>query len=105
MEDPLDWQRIAADFARTHDLLRDPAIHALDLSSEVGEVAKALLEATDYGRCPSRPGPELTAELGDALYALLVLAEACDVDAGLALYDALVKYERRLARKGSVGST
>ena len=101
----MNWQRMAADFARTHGLLRDPATHVLDLSSEVGEVAKALLEATDYGRRPPRPGPALTAELGDALYALLALAEACDVDAGLALHDALVKYERRLARKGSASST
>ncbi|MGD1994243.1 MAG: MazG-like family protein [Anaerolineae bacterium] len=101
----MDWQRMAADFARDHDLLQDPAAHALDLSSEVGEVAKALLEATDYGRRRPCPGPELAVELGDALYALLTLAEVCGVDAGLALRDALAKYERRLAGKGSAGST
>jgi NTP pyrophosphatase (non-canonical NTP hydrolase) len=105
MEDPLNWQQLAADFARTHDLLQDPVTHGLDLSAEVGEVAKALLEATDYGRQPYQPGPELTVELGDALYALLALAEACGVDAELALRDALAKYERRLAQKGSAGST
>ena len=67
MEEPLDWQRMAADFARAHDLLRDPVTHALDLSSEV--------------------------------------AEACDINAGLALRQALTKYERRLAQKEDAGST
>jgi NTP pyrophosphatase (non-canonical NTP hydrolase) len=96
---------MAADFARAHDLLRDPVTHALDLSSEVGEVSKALLEATDYGRRPPRLGGDLSAELGDALYALLALAEACDIDAGSALRQALTTYERRLAQKGDAGST
>jgi NTP pyrophosphatase (non-canonical NTP hydrolase) len=105
MPEPMDWQREVAGFARAHGLLHDPATHALDLASEVGEVAKAVLLATDYGRRPLRGGAELSGELGDALYALLALAEVCGVDAGWALSDALGKLRRRLDFKETPGST
>jgi NTP pyrophosphatase (non-canonical NTP hydrolase) len=100
----VSWQRQVAAFARAHGLLHDPATHALDLASEVGEVAKEVLRATHYGCQPFRAGPELAAELGDALYSLLALAESCGVDAGEALEKALAKYERRLAQHGAAGS-
>ncbi|HIE39196.1 MAG TPA: nucleotide pyrophosphohydrolase [Anaerolineales bacterium] len=100
----MNWQRRVAAFARSHGLLHDPATHALDLASEVGEVAKGVLEATDYGRRPFRPEPGLAAEMGDALYSLLTLAEACGVDADQALEAALAKYEHRLAQRGDAGS-
>ena len=110
------WQQRVADFARRHSILHDPVVHALDLASEVGEVAKEVLLATDYGHQAVSPRPqlgnefggelrdELGDELGDALYSLLVLAEACGVDAGAALDAALEKYERRLAKRGKAGS-
>lgn len=107
-----NWQRRAAAFARQYNLIHSPAAHALDLAAEVGEVAKAVLLATDYGRrdlrlpSPAADGVEnnLTNELGDALYSLLVLAEACGIDAGQALSAALDKYERRLDTRGEAGS-
>ena len=99
-----NWQRRVTDFARQHDLLHDPTTHALDLVSEVGEVAKEVLLSTDYGRRASQPRPRLADELGDVLYSLLTLAEACGVDAGDALDAALEKYEHRLAERGEPGS-
>ena len=99
-----DWQRRVSDFARRHDLRHDPAAHTLDLVSEVGEVAKEVLLSTDYGRRALQSRPRLVGELGDALYSLLMLAEACGVDAGGALDAALEKYERRLTERGEPGS-
>jgi NTP pyrophosphatase (non-canonical NTP hydrolase) len=96
-------QQVAA-FAQQHDLLHDPATHALDLVSEVGEVAKEILLATDYSRTPPHFRPEFAGELGDALYSLLVLAEACGVDTDDALNATLQKYERRLVDHGDTGS-
>jgi len=96
-------QRVAL-FAHRHDLLYDPSTHALDLVSEVGEVAKEVLLATDYGRRAPHFRPHLADELGDALYSLLALAEACGVDAEGALGAALKKYERRLIERGDAGS-
>jgi len=98
------WQQRVAAFMRRHHLRHDPATHALDLVSEVGEVAKEVLLATDYGRRPAQFRPELAGELGDALYSLLALAEACGVDGGDALGTALKKYRRRLAERGGMGS-
>jgi NTP pyrophosphatase (non-canonical NTP hydrolase) len=99
-----DWQRRVAGFTQRHDLLHDPATHALDLVSEVGEVAKEVLLSTDYGRRAPQPRPQLAHELGDALYSLLALAQACGVDASSALDAALEKYERRLTERGKAGS-
>ena len=98
------WQQRVADFARCHRLLYDPVTHALDLVSEVGEVAKEVLLATDYGRRAPQFRRRLADELGDALYSLLTLAEACGVNADGALNAALEKYERRLGERGKSGS-
>jgi NTP pyrophosphatase (non-canonical NTP hydrolase) len=99
-----DWQRDVAHFAHRHQLQHDVGTHTLDLVSEVGELAKELLLATDYGRRSPQFGPRLTSEIGDALYSLLALAEACGVDAEDALSAALEKYERRLADRGEASS-
>ena len=48
--------------------------------------------------------PELAGELGDALYSLLALAEACGADAKDALNRALEKYEHRSTKHGGAGS-
>jgi NTP pyrophosphatase (non-canonical NTP hydrolase) len=76
-----------------------PATHALDLVSEVGEVANEVLLATDYGRRAPQFRPQFADELGDALYSLLALAEACGVDADRALNASLEKHERRLIER------
>ena len=99
-----NWQERVAAFACRHNLLHDPAAHALDLVSEVGEVAKEVLLATDYGRRAPQFRPQLVDELGDALYSLLALAEACGVDTDSALGAALEKYEHRLVERGGAGS-
>jgi NTP pyrophosphatase (non-canonical NTP hydrolase) len=99
-----DWQQHIATFAQRHDLLHDPATHALDLVSEVGEVAKGVLLATDYGQRPPQFHAELAGEIGDALYSLPVLAQVCGVDTDDALRATLRKYEHRLADHGSTGS-
>ncbi|HHS96747.1 MAG TPA: nucleotide pyrophosphohydrolase [Chloroflexi bacterium] len=100
----MTWQRRVATFARQRGLLHDPVVHALDLAAEVGEIAKAVLEAVEYGSTSFQTTADLRAEIGDALYSLLALAEACDVDAGEALEEALAKYERRLAETGQARS-
>jgi NTP pyrophosphatase (non-canonical NTP hydrolase) len=99
-----DWQQQVAEFLRRHELSHDPATHALDLVSEVGELTKELLVATDYGQRSSQLGSGAVEEFGDVLYSLLALAVICDIDADEALRGALRKYERRLAERGEAGS-
>jgi NTP pyrophosphatase (non-canonical NTP hydrolase) len=99
MDDAQD--RVAA-FLDAHDAHAAPEYRLLDLASEVGELAKAAAESTDYGAGGDPAVPE--DELGDALFALLAAAEAFDHDADAALATALEKYERRLDERGSLGS-
>lgn len=95
-------ERVAA-FVATHGIDTDPAYRLLDLSAEVGELAADLNDATDYGEHPTA-AEVADDELGDALFALLALAESLDVDAGGALETSLAKYERRIDQRGEPGS-
>ena len=99
------FQEVVRNFAAQHGLCHTPETHALDLVAEVGEVAKEVLRATDYGRCPFASTSELAGELGDALYALAALGESCGVDLEHSLDEALHRYEARLRDTGRAGST
>ena len=100
----MGFQRRCRAFLTQYGLSHAPQIHTLDLVSEVGEVAKALLEGSDYGASPSQPTAELEAELGDAFFSLIALAESLDLDLEAALEKSLTKYETRLAERDSAGS-
>jgi len=99
----MDEQDRVAAFVAEHGLETDLAYRVLDLESEVGEVAKEVATSTDYGSDPDAAAIA-SDELGDALFALLALAETADVDAGDALAESLAKYERRLDASGDAGS-
>ena len=101
----MDAQETVADFLAANDLHADPAYRLLDLTAEVGELAADATASTDYGASPERISLSRD-ELGDALFALLALAEATDTDAEAALAESLAKYERRMADSpdGSPGS-
>lgn len=100
----MTFQTRSRAFLARHGLSHTPQIHTLDLFSEVGEVARALLEGSDYGESASQPTPALEEELGDAFFSLIALAESLNVDLETALETAMVKYEARLAEKGHSGS-
>ena len=100
----LNWQARATRFAVDHNLTHSASVYALDMVSELGEVAKELLLATDYGRQEAQFGDRLAGELGDVLYSLCLLATAVDVDLDAALTAALEKYTQRFQEKGHSGS-
>jgi NTP pyrophosphatase (non-canonical NTP hydrolase) len=100
----MDSQRQVRAFLAKHRLAHTPESHTLDLVSEVGEIAKALLEASDYGTASPVYGEALHNELGDVFFSLVALAESLDVDLGAALTAVMAKYEDRLASKGHCGS-
>jgi len=99
----MDEQRRVARFVREQEMECPPAYRLLDLVSELGEIATDATESTEYGAHPSdiRLGSD---ELGDALFSLLALADAADVDAGQALDDALEKYADRIDDTGTPSS-
>ncbi|WP_313693209.1 MazG-like family protein [Halorarum halobium] len=99
----MDEQEQVAAFLDRHDLTGEPAYRILDLASEVGEIAKDATTSTGYGADPDALDVS-TDELGDALFSLLAVCEALDVDAGDALREAIDKYDRRMAETGDPGS-
>ncbi len=99
----MNEQDRVAEFVATHDIEAPPAYRLLDLTSEIGELAKEAAVSTEYGSDPGAVALPAD-ELGDALFALLALCEAADVDAGAALETALAKYDDRLESGGDPGS-
>lgn len=99
-----NWQQRATEFAQKHNLSHPPRVYALDLMSELGEVAKEILLATDYEKRPFQASPELQSELGDALYSLCQLSTSANVDMEEAFAATLAKYEARWQKKGHIGS-
>ncbi len=100
-----NWQRKANKFALKYNLHHSPMVHALDLVSEVGEVAKEIIVATEYGRQSAQFNqPDIDYEMGDVLYSLCLLASAAGVDLGEALDASLAKYEERMQKRGHSGS-
>jgi len=97
-------QRRVAEFTATHNLDIPAEVRLLDLVSELGELAKEPLRATDYGRRPFVPTTAWHDEFGDVLFSLVCLANATGVDIAAALDGALAKYAARLAERGSPGS-
>ncbi|WP_049998216.1 MazG nucleotide pyrophosphohydrolase domain-containing protein [Halococcus sediminicola] len=99
----MEEQRAVAAFVEEYELNGEPAFRILDLAAEVGEIAADATDSTDYGAKPDELDVE-TDEIGDALFSLLAVADALDVDAGDALDEALEKYEARITETGSAGS-
>jgi len=99
-----ELQILVSDFvARAHIDTGEP-YRMLDLVSEMGEVSKEILKATDYGKKPFKPTPAWSEELGDVMFCLLCLANKTGVDLEAALINVLKKYRRRLDASGDAGS-
>lgn len=99
----MDQEDIAT-LTTDHDLELTPDHRLLDLESEVGELAKELLTAQDYGDGEFTVTDDVVDEFGDVYYCLLALADELDIDAEAALDASVQKYESRLAETGDAGS-
>ena len=98
------FQRTVASFVEEAGISAPVHARLLDLVSEVGELSKEVLEATDYGRNSFHPPDGWAGELGDALFALACLANDTGVNLEEALDAALDKYRERRALWDDVGS-
>jgi NTP pyrophosphatase (non-canonical NTP hydrolase) len=104
MSEMSSLQRTVASFVGEAGIEAPVEARLLDLVSEVGELAREVLDATNYGRAPFRPPDGWSGELGDAFFSLICLANSTGVDLEAALDGALDKYRRRLALGGDPGS-
>jgi len=98
-------QRKVKRFVKLHKLECKPEFRFLDLVSELGEFAKEIINATDYGRKKFRFREKIKAELGDVLFSLLALANQLNIDVEKALEFALKKYEKRIKERGKPSSS
>lgn len=76
----------------------------LDIQSELGELAKEVLKATDYGKTSFAKTDDFEMEFGDVFYSLLSLADEAGLDAEECLNKALSKYQERMNKKNNIGS-
>ncbi len=97
-------QEMVRTAAARYGLSSNPVVRALDAASELGELAKEILKATDYGEKPLAGNEALLEEMGDCLFALLNLANSLGIDAHRALVGAMEKYEARFLARGTISS-
>ena len=90
--------------ARAHRQPMPITARLLDTQSELGELAKEYLAATNYGTQDFVASESFQIEFGDVLYCLFSLANELNLDAAKCLDLALQKYQARLNQKQSMGS-
>jgi NTP pyrophosphatase (non-canonical NTP hydrolase) len=98
-----DLQAAIEAFINNHDLALTPDVGIVDLTAEVGELAKEVLKSTDYGEQEAEYTDTVGDEIGDVLYSLINLANAYDVDLEESLEKTIKKYQRRI-QQGGIGS-
>jgi len=76
----------------------------MDLASEVGELGKALLKASHYGKMPCISNENIAEEIGDVIFSLACIANTLDIDLESAMEAAISKYKRRHDISGTIGS-
>ncbi|MBR9680546.1 MAG: nucleotide pyrophosphohydrolase [Candidatus Altiarchaeota archaeon] len=97
-------QKKVANFTKKNKMEVAPEHRTLDLMSEVGEFAKEILNASNYGRKDTEYHDKLMDELGDVFYSLITVANSFDINLEKALNKSLKKYKERLGKKGSAAS-
>lgn len=91
-------------FCLHHGMVAPASARMLDVLSELGEVAKEMLKASEYGATDAETTDDLREEMGDLLFSVIQLANAQNIDLEKAVRDAMKKYDRRIADKGDAGS-
>lgn len=91
------------DFCKKNNLAINVEHRFIDLVSEVGELGKEWLLATNYAQKSFVCSNNFRLEFGDVLFSLLCIANQADLDIEDCLRDVLTKYEKRLIN-GTPGS-
>lgn len=100
-------QTLVYDFVTKYTLQTDVQSRVLDLTSEVGELCKEVLKATNYGKSELPHGAisaDWAEELGDVLFSLICLANSTNIDLDTCLQETLSKYQKRVESNNNVGS-
>jgi len=83
-------------FSKKNNLSKNPDILIIDLTSEIGELAKEIIKSTDYGTNKIRKiTSETKSEIGDVLFVLIRLANELNVDLDSSILETIEKYSKR----------
>lgn len=96
-------QEKVKDFCQKNNLNSPIELRILDVTSELGEVAKEILKMSSYGKRTIKYSKAFKDEIGDLFYSLITVANFFDINLEDTLFLALSKYEKRL-KKGTLGS-
>ncbi len=99
-----DVQERVKRLAEKYNLGGSAEIKYIDLTSEVGELGKEILNSSDYGAKEFTATENLESELGDVLFSLIQVANELGISLDAALEKVLVKYEDRFTSSGNIGS-
>ena len=87
-------------FCKKNNLSSSVEHRILDVLSELGELSKEILKASNYGKSNYVSNEKLKLEVGDVLFSLITVANSLDVNLNAALEVVLKKYEKRI-KEGS----
>ena len=93
-------QKKVRSFCNKNNLSSSIEHRVLDIVSEIGELSKEILKASNYGKSSYVPNEKVKLELGDVLFSLITVANSLGVNLDSALEAVLKKYEKRI-EKGS----
>jgi NTP pyrophosphatase (non-canonical NTP hydrolase) len=80
-----------------YDLKTAPEWSLLDMGAQLGDLTRALLKQTNFGREEIQLPPELTHEkIGDLMFAIAYFAHLHNVDLEIALHDSIKRFEKKL---------
>ena len=85
------------DFIARHDLHTAPEWSLLDAQAQLGELSRALLKQTHFGREAAPLAPEIAHQkIGDLMFAIAYLSLIHGIDPEAALHDSIVRFEEKL---------
>ena len=99
-----DIQEKVNELTEKYNLGGSAEIKYIDLTSEVGDLGKEILNGSDYGTKEFAATDNLESELGDTFFSLVCVANELGIDLGNALNKVLEKYEKRFENNGNIGS-
>lgn len=97
-------QGLIKKFTEDKNMNSTVSVRIIDLTSEVGELSKEVLKATNYGNKEFEKTEEWNSEIGDVLFSLICIANQTKTNLEDCLKHALEKYEKRFTNNGDLGS-
>tara|TARA_B000000532_G_scaffold228822_1_gene208776 strand:- start:186 stop:500 length:315 start_codon:yes stop_codon:yes gene_type:complete len=98
-------QKKVQSFCKKNNLSSSVEHRVLDVVSELGELSKEILKASNYGKSSYVANEKLKLEVGDVLFSLITVANSLDVNLDAALEAVLKKYEKRIEEGSTLDSS